>query len=77
MILTRTYATPDCERSVRTERAPQFHRHARETTAAVDVSPETLRAGGRADEREQYATERHDRTTRSDGDRGYRESGIP
>jgi hypothetical protein len=53
-----TYATPDGRREFRKERAlPSFTGAARETTAALDVSPRNLSAVDDGETRDRYRTE--------------------
>ncbi|WP_415382373.1 hypothetical protein [Halosimplex sp. TS25] len=57
-IIILVYATPDGERYFRKERAlTSFTSDIRETTAAVDVSPNNLGTVTDPEERERYATE--------------------
>lgn len=57
-LIILTYATPDGRRDYRKERAlTSFTGDARETTAAVDVSPDNLGTVGDPEMRERYAAE--------------------
>jgi hypothetical protein len=57
-VIVLTYATPDGERDYRKERAlTSFTGDARETTAAVEVSPGNLGTVEDPDLRERYAAE--------------------
>ncbi|MFC7176257.1 hypothetical protein [Halosegnis marinus] len=55
-LIILTYATPDGERYFRKERALTSFTDQRETTAALDVSPDNLGETGE-DDRERFATE--------------------
>ena len=57
-LIILTYATPDGRRDYRKERAlTSFTGDHRETTAAVDVSPDNLGTVDDPETRERYATE--------------------
>jgi hypothetical protein len=56
-IIVHIYATPDGTQYYREERAITSVSNARETTAAVDVSPHNLGTVEEPDTRERYATE--------------------
>jgi hypothetical protein len=57
-LIVLTYATPDGDRDYRRERAlTSFTGEGRETTAAVDVSPDTLGTVADPDLRERYTAE--------------------
>ncbi len=57
-LIILTYATPDGERDFRKERAlTSFTGDDRETTAALDVSPDNLGTVDDAETRERYAAE--------------------
>jgi hypothetical protein len=56
-IIILVYATPDGRRYYRKERALVSFTDRRDTTAAVDVSPESLGAVDDAETRERYATD--------------------
>jgi hypothetical protein len=56
-IIILVYATPDGERYYRKERALVSFSDSRDTTAAVDVSPESLGTVDDADIRARYAAE--------------------
>jgi hypothetical protein len=56
-VIILTYATPDGERYFRKERALTSVSGDRETTAAVEVSPDNLGRVTDPDRRDRYATE--------------------
>ena len=56
-IVILVYATPDGERYLRKERALTSFEDARDTTAAIDVAPESLGRVDDPDERAAYAAE--------------------
>ena len=56
-IIILVYATPDGQRYYRKKRALTSSTDVRETTAAVDVSPDNLGTVEDDEERERYATE--------------------
>ncbi|WP_123537558.1 hypothetical protein [Halosimplex salinum] len=56
-IIILVYATPDGRRYFRKERALTSFNDVRETTAAVDVSPDNLGEVTDEEERDRYATE--------------------
>ncbi|WP_435175466.1 hypothetical protein [Halorussus sp. AFM4] len=56
-LIILVYATPDGERYYRKERSLTSFSDRRDTTAALDVSPDNLGSVDDPDEREQYAAE--------------------
>ncbi|WP_132058682.1 hypothetical protein [Halorussus amylolyticus] len=56
-LIILVYATTDGERYFRKERALTSFTDVRDTTAAIDVSPDNLGSVDDAETREQYATE--------------------
>jgi len=56
-LIILTYATPECDRYYRKERALTSFGDVRDTTAAVAVDPGNLGTVDDVDQQEQYATE--------------------